>query len=126
MKYTLIKNSDEIIDESNNKRELIKTANSISERASVIDNSTNGIIYENKRQREENNKYTLKMFMEDYKGFDWKKTVVLTKKSTCTSFILTGMWAVQMDKYKKCPVYHWTHDENVMVITIDDTKGSRG
>lgn len=126
MKYTLIKNSDEIIAVSNNKRNLIKEANSISERASVIDNSTNGIIYENKRQREENNKYTLKMFMEDYKGFDWNRTVVLIKKSTCKPFILTGMWAVQLDKYKKCPVYDWTHDENVMVITIDDTKGSRG
>jgi hypothetical protein len=56
MKYTLIKNSDEIIAESNNKRNLIKVANSMIERATVIDNSTDGIIHENKKQREENNK----------------------------------------------------------------------
>lgn len=54
MRYTLIKNSDEIVREGNNKRELIKVANSMTERATVIDNR--GIVYENKVQRAENNK----------------------------------------------------------------------
>lgn len=56
MKYTLIRNSDEIVRESNNKRELIKVANSMTERATVIDNRVEGIVYENKVQRAENNK----------------------------------------------------------------------
>lgn len=54
MKYTLIRNSDEIIREGNNKKKLIKVANSMTERATVIDNR--GIVYENKAQRAENNK----------------------------------------------------------------------
>lgn len=56
MKYTLIRNSDEIVRESNNKRKLIKVANSMTKRATVIDNRVDGIVYENKVQRAENNK----------------------------------------------------------------------
>lgn len=55
MKYTLIKNSDEIVREGNNKRELIKVANSMTERATVVDNRVDGIVYENKAQKMLNN-----------------------------------------------------------------------
>lgn len=68
-------------------------------------------------------KYTLKMFMEDYIGFDWKDgTVILIKKTTCKFFIIDGCYSCYkflIDKYSNEHVYSWGHNENIMVITLD-------
>lgn len=65
--------------------------------------------------------YTLKMFMEDYKSFDWENgTIVLIKKTGSRSFIISknSPWRCVLDKYYDSPVWNWNHDENVMVITL--------
>lgn len=66
-------------------------------------------------------KYTLKMFIEDYEGFDWEHgTVVLIKKSSTKSFIIgnDSPWKYMLHEYSDSPVWNWNHDENVMVITL--------
>lgn len=65
-------------------------------------------------------KYTLKMFMEDYEGFDWKNgTVIIIKKSTCKSFITEGCYKTLINKYSNEHVYGWNHNEKIMIITLD-------
>lgn len=64
-------------------------------------------------------KYTLGIFMEDYKGFDWSKSVVLINKNTCQPFILSCMWHNLIEEYKNYIVYDWYHDENVIVIVLE-------
>lgn len=65
--------------------------------------------------------YTLEMFMNDYKGFDWNKSVVLINKNNCKPYILSCMWEDLINTYKKYQVYDWYHDENVMVIVTEET-----
>lgn len=66
-------------------------------------------------------KYTLKMFMEDYEGFDWEKgTIVLIPKTATKTYIITkdSQWKFILEKYIDEPVWNWNHNENVMVITL--------
>ena len=66
-------------------------------------------------------KYTLKMFMEDYEDFDWEKgTIVLIPKTGTKSYIITkdSPWKFILEKYINEPVWNWNHNENVMVITL--------
>ncbi len=65
--------------------------------------------------------YTLKMFMEDYDGFDWDNgTIVLIKKTGSRNYIISkdSPWRCLIDEYNDSPVWNWNHDENVMVITL--------
>lgn len=64
-------------------------------------------------------KQTLDIFMKDYKGFDWNKSVVLINKNTCQPYILSCMWYNLREEYKNYIVYDWYHDENVMVIVLE-------
>lgn len=62
-------------------------------------------------------KETLKIFMEDYEGFDWENgTLVLVIDNR--PYICTGMWALLTQKYEDRPIRSFTHNENIMVITI--------
>ncbi len=69
MKYTLIRNSEEIVAESNNKAELIKMAKQMQDRATIIDYRYS-IIFENDKQIEKNNERSKTMkptrFQVDY------------------------------------------------------------
>ena len=61
--------------------------------------------------------YTLKMFIEDYNGFDLEhgKVIIVNRH---TPYICTGQWAYLIEQFKNRGVRSWTHDENTMVITI--------
>ena len=60
---------------------------------------------------------TLKIFMEDYEGFDWENgTLVLVIDNR--PYICTGTWALLIQKYEDRPIRALTHNENIMVITI--------
>ena len=62
-------------------------------------------------------KETLRIFMEDYGGFDWKKgTIVLVINNR--PHICMGQWKLLIEKYADRPIRDWTHDENIMVITM--------
>ena len=66
-------------------------------------------------------KYTLKMFMEDYDGFDFENgTIVIIKKSSTKIYIISkdSPWKFILEKHNDAPVWNWTHDENVMAITL--------
>lgn len=54
-KYTLYGTGGDIIEESNNKAELIRRANRTKTPATVVEEETKGIIHENKAQRRINN-----------------------------------------------------------------------
>ena len=60
---------------------------------------------------------TIKEFMETYKGFDWKNgTIILVKGAT--PIICTGSWTLVLQKHINCIVQGWTHNANIMVLTI--------
>lgn len=60
---------------------------------------------------------TLGFFKRNYKGFDWKNgKVVLIKDNR--PYICTGCWKYLIEKYKDYPVRDWTHDKEIMVITL--------
>lgn len=61
--------------------------------------------------------YTLKMFMQDYEGFDWKNGKVIVVNGT-VPHICTGSWKYLLEQFKNREIKRWTHDENTMVITI--------
>ena len=55
--------------------------------------------------------------MEDYKGFDWEHgTIVLVIDNRPK--ICTGQWALLIQKYADRAIKDWTHDGNIMVITM--------
>lgn len=60
---------------------------------------------------------TLGFFKRNYKGFDWKNGKVILVKNN-RPHICTGCWKHLIEKYKDCPVRDWTHDKEVMVITL--------
>lgn len=55
-KYTLYEGSYDIVATGNNKRKLIEKCRKMEVRATVYDEYAGEIIYENKAQREENNR----------------------------------------------------------------------
>lgn len=60
---------------------------------------------------------TLKIFMEDYKGFDWRNgTVVLINEKV--PYICEGCWKIMIEQFKNREIARWTHSENIMVITL--------
>lgn len=61
--------------------------------------------------------YTLRMFMEDYEGFDWKNGKVIIVNGTAP-YICTGPWEYVIGKYSHRKIKRFTHDEDTMVITI--------
>lgn len=112
-------------------KETIRTFNSEEEREKWIrENCTtfdNGTFitgtevriscYEEQSENEEEFKETLRIFMEDYNGFDWKNgTVVLVNNNRPK--ICTGAWTLLIEKYADRPIRDWTHDENIMVIIM--------
>lgn len=60
---------------------------------------------------------TLKIFMEDYPGFDWKNGKVILVISGCPH-ICTETWSYLLEDYGDAVIKRWTHDENIMVITV--------
>lgn len=61
--------------------------------------------------------YTLRMFMEDYNGFDWEHGKVIIVDGH-RPLICTGQWVFILKKLENRKVRNWTHDENTMVITL--------
>ena len=61
--------------------------------------------------------YTLKMFMEDYNGFDWDNGKVVIVVDGCPH-ICEGCWKVLIDKYECREVKRYTHDFDTMVIVL--------
>lgn len=71
-------------------------------------------------------KYTLKMFMEDYEGFDFELgTIVLFDADLCRQYLLSSkayrMMYLTEERLSKS-VYGWKHDDNVMTIILKDKK----
>lgn len=64
--------------------------------------------------------YTVRMFMEDYNGFDWSKTIVFTFKSGKKPYFYDDCWKQVCEKYLNYPIYNWTHNKDVMIITVND------
>lgn len=62
-------------------------------------------------------KDTLKVFMEDYSGFDWKNGTIIFVIDNRPK-ICTGQWRLFIQKYADRPIRDWTHNENIMVITM--------
>ncbi len=62
-------------------------------------------------------KETLKIFMEDYEGFDWKNGQLVLVNGT-SPFIITENYKHLIDKFADKEVLRWTHTEDVMVITL--------
>ena len=60
---------------------------------------------------------TLQIFMKDYQGFDWKNGKIVLVIDGCPH-ICTEQWEILIEKYRDRTVKRWTHDENVMVITL--------
>ena len=60
---------------------------------------------------------TLQIFMKDYQGFDWKNGKIVLVIDGCPH-ICTGQWEILIEKYRDRIVKRWTHDENVMAITL--------
>ena len=60
---------------------------------------------------------TLRIFMEDYQGFDWEHGTIVLVIDNCPK-ICTGQWALLIQKYADRAIRDWTHDENIMVITM--------
>lgn len=67
--------------------------------------------------KQEKFRETLQIFMEDYQGFDWENGKIVLVVDSCPH-ICTGAWEYLVKKYKEKTVRRWTHDENVMVITL--------
>lgn len=69
--------------------------------------------------------YTLKMFMEDYQGFDWQNgEVVLVVDGN--PHIRHKAWKYLLEKYSESIVREWTHDEKLMVIVLKMPEDSAG
>ncbi len=71
-------------------------------------------------------KYTLKMFMEDYEGFDFELgTIVLFDADLCKQYLLSSktyrMMYLTEERLEKS-VYDWTHDDKVITIILKDKK----
>ena len=60
---------------------------------------------------------TLKIFMEDYEGFDWEAGKVIIVVDGCPH-ICEGCWKLLLEKYSDREVKRWTHDENTMVVVL--------
>lgn len=74
-----------------------------------------------------NRKYTLKMFMKDYDGFDFKLgTIVLFDADSCKQYLISSkvyrtMYLTE-EKLSK-PVFDWKHTGEVMTIILKDEQG---
>ena len=69
--------------------------------------------------------YTLKMFMEDYQGFDWQNgEVVLVVDGN--PHICHKAWKYLLKKHGESIVRKWTHDEKLMVIVVKRAEDSAG
>ncbi len=69
-------------------------------------------------------KYTLKMFMEDYKGFDFNSgTIVLFDADLCRQYLISSnayrLTYLTGERLKKS-VYDWKHDGKVMTIILKE------
>lgn len=81
-----------------------------------------------RREKEGENmkgKYTLKMFLEDYEGFDFELgTIVLFDADLCRQYLLSSktyrMMYLTEERLQKA-VYDWTHDDKVITIILKDT-----
>ena len=69
-------------------------------------------------------KYTLKMFIEDYEGFDFESgTIVLFDADLCKQYLLCNKTYRMMYLTEERPsksVYDWKHDDKVMTIILKD------
>ena len=71
-------------------------------------------------------KYTLKMFMEDYEGFDFESgTIVLFDADLCRQYLISNntyrMMYLTEERLQK-NLYDWTHDNKVITIILKDKK----
>lgn len=63
--------------------------------------------------------YTLKMFLEDYEGFDWETGKLIIIKGT-TPHICNGFRKEYLtEKYQDKAVKNWTHDNETLVIVLE-------
>ncbi len=74
-------------------------------------------------------KYTLKMFMEDYEGFDFELgTIVLFDADLCKQYLLSSktyrMMYLTEERLSKS-VYDWKHDDKVMTIILKDKEAEQ-
>ena len=65
--------------------------------------------------------YTVKMFMEDYEGFDWEHgTIVIVEGNRPKMFQKDDAWYIlYMEKYESKHLLDWACNENVMVMTVE-------
>lgn len=67
-------------------------------------------------------KYTLKMFMEDYKGFDFEsETIILFDYDSCSQYLLDTPLAKGTYLGKtlyEMNVYDWKHNDKVITIIL--------
>lgn len=73
-------------------------------------------------------KYTLKMFIEDYEGFDFESgTIVLFDADLCKQYLLCNktyrMMYLTEERLSKS-VYDWKHDDKVMTIILKDKRAA--
>ena len=73
---------------------------------------------------------TLKIFMEDYKGFDFENgTIVLFDADLCRQYLLCNKMykmAYLTEERLAKRVYSWNHTDNVMSIVLKDIKEESG
>lgn len=69
-------------------------------------------------------KYTLKMFIEDYEGFDFESgTIVLFDADLCRQYLLGNKTYRMMyltEEMLEKSVYDWKHDDKVMTIILKE------
>lgn len=73
-------------------------------------------------------KYTLKMFMKDYKGFDFNSGIfVLFDADLCRQYLIDNrayrMMYLTEERLQKS-VYDWKHDDKVMTIILKDEQAA--
>ena len=72
-------------------------------------------------------KYTLKMFMEDYEGFDFENgEIVLFDADLCRQYMLSSkaykMMYLTKERLSK-HVYDWKHSDTTMTIILKEDPG---
>lgn len=77
-------------------------------------------------EKDMTDKYTLKMFIEDYEGFDFELgTIVLFEADLCRQYLLSNktyrMMYLTEERLSKS-VYDWKHNDKVMTIILKDNK----
>ena len=60
----------------------------------------------------------LKEFMSSYEGFDWDNGKVVLVNASAKPIICSGIYKTYFDRYRNNAIRGWTHDSELMVITL--------